>query len=111
MRFADRTCGGGASRMARQVGLGRALEIFLSARDFDAETAEKYGTINRAMSSAEIGPFVDELAARIANFPSDSRLQARHRQSSDSLKHMSKDLKTTWRTKGTGIMLFLRFRK
>eukprot|EP00923_Selenidium_pygospionis_P031658 GHVN01056025.1.p1 GENE.GHVN01056025.1~~GHVN01056025.1.p1 ORF type:complete len:160 (+),score=29.35 GHVN01056025.1:240-719(+) len=87
MRFADRTkakfmqmkvamgilpCGGGASRMARQVGLGRALEIFLSARDFDAETAEKYGTINRAMSSAEIGPFVDELAARIANFPSDS---------------------------------------
>ncbi|MEM6260687.1 MAG: enoyl-CoA hydratase/isomerase family protein, partial [Planctomycetota bacterium] len=29
-------CGGGASRMARQTGLGKALEIILSARDFDA---------------------------------------------------------------------------
>ncbi len=28
-------CGGGASRMARQAGLGRALEIILGARDFD----------------------------------------------------------------------------
>ena len=32
-------CGGGASRMARQVGLGRALEIILSARDFSADEA------------------------------------------------------------------------
>ena len=39
-------CGGGASRMARQVGLGRALEIILSARDFDADRAQEYGTIN-----------------------------------------------------------------
>lgn len=31
-------CGGGASRMARQVGLGRALEIVLSANNFDAAT-------------------------------------------------------------------------
>ncbi|MEM7755884.1 MAG: enoyl-CoA hydratase/isomerase family protein, partial [Planctomycetota bacterium] len=36
-------CGGGASRMARQTGLGRALEIILSARDFDADEAEAYG--------------------------------------------------------------------
>lgn len=35
-------CGGGASRMARQTGLGRALEIILSARDFDADEAEAY---------------------------------------------------------------------
>jgi enoyl-CoA hydratase/carnithine racemase len=42
-------CGGGASRMARQTGLGRALEIILSARDFDADEAESYGTINRAL--------------------------------------------------------------
>ena len=41
-------CGGGASRMARQVGLGRALEIILSARDFTADEAEAYGTINKA---------------------------------------------------------------
>lgn len=44
-------CGGGASRMARQTGLGRALEIILSARDFDADEAEAYGTINKAFQN------------------------------------------------------------
>eukprot|EP00121_Abeoforma_whisleri_P002287 Awhi_evm1s2046 len=34
-------CGGGASRMARQVGLGKALEIILGAQDFDADEAER----------------------------------------------------------------------
>ena len=65
-------CGGGASRMARQVGLGRALEIILSARDFDADEAEAYGTINKALDPEEIGPYVDKLAKRIATFPADS---------------------------------------
>jgi enoyl-CoA hydratase/carnithine racemase len=65
-------CGGGASRMARQVGLGRALEIILSARDFDADEAEAYGTINKALDADEIGPYVDELANRIAKFPAES---------------------------------------
>ncbi len=65
-------CGGGASRMARQAGLGRALEIILSGRDFDADTAEKYGTINKALEPDEIGPYVQELAQRMACFPSES---------------------------------------
>lgn len=65
-------CGGGASRMARQVGLGRALEIILSARDFDADEAEAYGTINKALEPDEIGPYVEELAKRIAKFPAES---------------------------------------
>ena len=65
-------CGGGASRMARQVGLGRALEIILSARDFDADEAEAYGTINRALDPDELGPYVDALAKRIARFPAES---------------------------------------
>ena len=65
-------CGGGASRMARQVGLGRALEIILSGRDFDADQAEAYGTINRALDPEQIGPFIDELASRIARFPAES---------------------------------------
>ncbi len=65
-------CGGGASRMARQVGLGRALEIILSARDFDADEAEAYGTINKAFDAEKIGPYVDELANRIAKFPAES---------------------------------------
>ena len=65
-------CGGGASRMARQVGLGRALELVLGARDFDADEAEAYGTINRALDADEIGPFVEDLAKRIALWPSES---------------------------------------
>lgn len=65
-------CGGGASRMARQVGLGRALEIVLGADDFDADQAEAYGTVNRALDADEIGPFVEALAERIALWPSAS---------------------------------------
>ncbi len=62
-------CGGGASRMARQVGLGRALEIILGANDFDADRAQEYGTINLALNPDEIGPYVEGLANRIAQFP------------------------------------------
>lgn len=65
-------CGGGSSRMARQAGLGRALEIILSARDFDADEAEAYGTINKALDADKIGSYVEELANRIANFPAES---------------------------------------
>ena len=65
-------CGGGASRMARQVGLGRALEITLGARDWDADEAERVGTVNRALDPEEIGPYVEELASRIAKWPSAS---------------------------------------
>lgn len=65
-------CGGGASRMARQTGLGKALEIILSARDFDADEAEALGTINKALDPNEIGDYVDTLAKRIAQFPAES---------------------------------------
>ena len=65
-------CGGGASRMARQTGLGRALEIVLSARDYDADQAEAYGTINKALDPQDIGPFVEALAKRIAHWPAES---------------------------------------
>ncbi len=65
-------CGGGTSRMARQCGLGRALEIILSARDFDADEAERYGTINRAFEADEIDDYVNTLAERIASFPAES---------------------------------------
>ncbi len=65
-------CGGGTSRMARQTGLGRALEIILSARDFDADEAELYGTINKALNEDEIDEYVKNLAQRIAKFPAKS---------------------------------------
>ncbi|WP_065188807.1 enoyl-CoA hydratase/isomerase family protein [Shewanella woodyi] len=65
-------CGGGAARMARQTGLGRALEIILSARDFGADEAEAYGTINKALEPDEIDDYVKNLAQRIAKFPAES---------------------------------------
>ncbi len=65
-------CGGGASRMARVAGLGNALKIILSAEDFDADEAERMGTINKAIDPLEIGNFVDKLAYRISQFSSES---------------------------------------
>lgn len=61
--------GGGSTRLPRLVGRGRALEIILGGGDFDAELAERYGYINRALPADEIGAFVDNLAQQIASFP------------------------------------------
>jgi len=60
--------GGGAERLPHLVGRGRALEIVLSANDFDGDTAERYGYVNRAFPDAELDGFVDVLARRIASF-------------------------------------------
>src|SRR6201988_2038378 len=60
--------GGGTERLPHLVGRGRALEIVLSANDFDGETAERYGYVNRALPDAELDGFVDALARRIASF-------------------------------------------
>ena len=61
--------GSGTQRLPRLIGRARALEVVLGCEDFDAELAERYGYINRALPAAELGPFVDRLARRIAAFP------------------------------------------
>jgi enoyl-CoA hydratase/carnithine racemase len=61
--------GGGAQHLTRLMGRARALEVMLSAEDYDAELAERYGWINRAMPAAALGDFVSALAHRIASFP------------------------------------------
>ena len=60
--------GGGAERLPHLVGRGRAFEIILSGNDFDGDTAERYGYVNRALPDAELDGFVDALARRIASF-------------------------------------------
>src|SRR5579863_7328420 len=60
--------GGGTERLPHLVGRGRALEIVLSGNDFDADTAERYGYVNRALPETELDGFVDALARRIASF-------------------------------------------
>jgi enoyl-CoA hydratase/carnithine racemase len=60
--------GGGTERLPPLVGRGRALEIVLGSNDFDGETAERYGYVNRALPDNELDGFVDALARRIASF-------------------------------------------
>jgi enoyl-CoA hydratase/carnithine racemase len=70
---------GGAQHLARLMGRGRALEVMLSAEDYDAELAERYGWINRALPANELGDFVSSLAHRIAKFPAAGRLVVKER--------------------------------
>ena len=60
---------GAAQHLTRLMGRGRALEALLSADDYDAEMAERYGWINRALPAAAVSDFVTSLAHRIASFP------------------------------------------
>jgi len=72
--------GGGASQhLARLMGRARALEVMLSGEDYNADLAERYGWINRALPSAELGGFVNSLAHRIAGFPTAGQLAVKER--------------------------------
>jgi enoyl-CoA hydratase/carnithine racemase len=61
--------GGAVQHLTRLMGRGRALEAMLSAEDYDAELAERYGWINRALPADALEEFVTFLAHRIARFP------------------------------------------
>ena len=69
--------GSGTQRLPRLVGRSRALEIALGAEDFPADLAERYGYVNRALPPAELGPFVERLARRIASFPPEAVARAK----------------------------------
>ncbi len=60
---------GGTVRLPRLIGRSRALEVILGSNDIDADTAEKWGWVNRALNGDELWAFVDDLVARIAKFP------------------------------------------
>lgn len=61
--------GGGCTRLPLLMGRGRAMEVLLGCEDFDAELAERYGYINRAIPDNELDNFVDTLAKRISRYP------------------------------------------
>ena len=69
---------GGVQRLARLLGRGRAMEAILGAADFDADEAERYGWINRALPDDELDAFVARLARRIASFPVDAVRSTKH---------------------------------
>ncbi len=58
--------------MPRLIGRGRALEVILGGDDLDAETAEAWGYLNRALPPERLEPFVTTLARRIASFPPEA---------------------------------------
>ncbi len=72
--------GGGATQyLARIMGRARALEVLLSAEDYDADLAERYGWINRALPARTLSDFVRALAQRIASFPASGLVAIKDR--------------------------------
>lgn len=61
--------GGGTQYLTDRVGRNRALEAVLGADLYDAETAERYGWVNRAVPADELDDVVDRLARNIAALP------------------------------------------
>ncbi|HEY5833411.1 enoyl-CoA hydratase/isomerase family protein [Streptomyces sp.] len=64
--------GGGMETLWRHIGRARALEVITSGEDYDAETAERYGWINRAVPDAELDQFVERYARRVASFDKEA---------------------------------------
>jgi enoyl-CoA hydratase/carnithine racemase len=71
--------GGAVQHLTRLMGRARALEVLLSADDYDAELAERYGWINRAVPAKALGDFVRSLAHRIARFPAAGHVVVKER--------------------------------
>jgi enoyl-CoA hydratase/carnithine racemase len=69
--------GGGIERLFRLVGRARTLEAVVGADDVDADTAERYGWINRAVPDAELDQFVDRFARRVASFDREAVVTAK----------------------------------
>ena len=70
---------GGTQHLPRLLGRARALEVLLSADDYDADLAERYGWINRALPGSVLGDFVRMLAHRIAKFPAAGHVMVKDR--------------------------------
>jgi len=58
--------GGATAYLPRLIGRARALEAIAGANLFDADLAERYGWINRALPADELDSFVATLARQIA---------------------------------------------
>jgi enoyl-CoA hydratase/carnithine racemase len=60
---------GGVQHLVRLMGRARALEVMLTAQDYNAEQAERYGWVNRVLPADTLDEFVKAVARRIAQFP------------------------------------------
>lgn len=69
--------GSGTQRWAHLTNRSRALEVVAGCDDVDADTAERWGWLTRALDPDELTPFVDRLAHRIASFPRQAVVRAK----------------------------------
>jgi enoyl-CoA hydratase/carnithine racemase len=76
---------GAVQHLVRLMGRGRALEVLLSSEDYDADLAERYGWINRAVPADSLDDFVRSLAHRIARFPAAGHAVVKDRINAISL--------------------------
>jgi enoyl-CoA hydratase/carnithine racemase len=76
---------GGVQHLARLMGRARALEVMLSAEDYDAELAERYGWINRALPARDLDDCVRSLPHRIARFPAVGQALVKKRVNATAL--------------------------
>jgi len=60
--------GGGSEWLPRLIGRDRAIEAILSSDDYDAQTAERFGWVTRAIADSELDAFVSLIARRFALF-------------------------------------------
>ena len=70
-RFGVPLVDGGTQRLPHVVGLGRALELVLTGRELDAETAKEWGLVSRLAEEEALGTAV-ELAEVVAGFPQET---------------------------------------
>jgi enoyl-CoA hydratase/carnithine racemase len=71
--------GGATERLPLLVGRSRAIEIVLGGDDFDADTAERYGWINRSIPEAELDDFVNRFVKRVLSFDGQALATAKQR--------------------------------
>jgi enoyl-CoA hydratase/carnithine racemase len=81
--------GGALQRLPLLVGRARTLEIILGSEDFDADTAERYGWINRAIPDAALDEFVANFVHRILSFDKQALSAAKSIINSTGLPDLS----------------------
>lgn len=79
----------------------RALEVMSSAEDYDADLADRYGWINRALPADELEDFAGSLARRIARFPAWATPWSRPELTRSRLRprRISSRLRSVWRVR------------
>ncbi|MFW9778014.1 MAG: 3-hydroxyacyl-CoA dehydrogenase NAD-binding domain-containing protein [Candidatus Heimdallarchaeota archaeon] len=57
---------GGTQNLRRHIGLGRTMEMILTAKRIDAEEAEEIGLINKEVDEEDFEEYVDKYAKKVA---------------------------------------------